>query len=383
MIRKSLLGVMVALSVVAVAAPLGAIAGEKPEDTGRAEKLAVSWNDPESGGGVVCPLSLEPPWNFVAAPLQIGADAVLRSADGHVYALSRADDTITVIDADAWVITRAFAAEQFHGIEDIAVVGGNRAYITRSTATHLLRLDLETGATTEVLDLSFLADDDGIPEMGMMAIQRGRLFIQIRRLDERGYFSPPAYLAVMDIATEQLIDADPQRPGIQAIELLGTFPKHKMQRAEREDRLYVSATGIPFDDGGLEAVDTVRLRSLGLVVAEADGQVGVDLASFVFVGPHGGFLAYTTDIAVSSHLHSFSLTGEVGEIPPISSRVGYTASVLAFDRPSNVVFYPDGPAPNAGVLPLDGTTGQPLAKTVRTSAIPTDFVIVLKSGRFQ
>jgi hypothetical protein len=237
---------------------------------------------------------------------------------------------------------------------------------------------------TEVLDLSFLADDDGIPDMGMMAVRAGKLFIQIRRIDEQGHFSPPAFLAVMDIATEQLVDADPQVPGVQAIALRGTYPKMKMQRARRNDRIYVSATGHPFDAGGIEEIDAVRLRSLGLVVAEADGRVGADLAPFVFVGPDRGFLVYTTDFAVSSHFHPFSLTGEVGEPSPIANRVGYLAPVLAFHRPSDVVFFPDGPPPNAGVMVLDGTTGLPLLKTpVRTQTIPNDFVFVLPSGRFQ
>jgi hypothetical protein len=301
---------------------------------------------------------------------------MLRSADGSVFALSRAQDTITVIDAESWTVTRTFAGEAFYALEDIAVAGQNVAYVTRGTATHLLRLDLDTGATTEVLDLSFLADTDGIPEMGMMAIQEGRLFIQIRRLDPNGYFEPPAYLAVMDLATEQLVDADPQTPGVQAIQLAGTFPKLKMQRANQRGRLYVSATGIAFDDGGLEAIDTRKLRSLGLVVAEADGQVGVDLACFAFVRSRAGYLVFTTDFAVSTHLHPFSLDGEVDPIPTIPNRVGYTASVLVYDKGSGVLFFPDGPAPNAGVLPIDGKTGRPLAETIPTWSIPSDLALV-------
>jgi hypothetical protein len=379
--RKRVREMAVVLLIAALTSSLAV--ADDDEEYGGPQELAVAWNDWESGGGVVRPLMLRPPFEFTAPAVATGANAVLRSADGRVYAVSRTHGTITVIDADSWVVTDIFGGEAWGELEDIAVVRGGVAYVTRSGASALLRLDLTSGSVAEVLDLSFLADEDGIPDMGMMAVQSGRLFIQIRRISESGHFVAPAYLAVMDLATEQLADADPEAPGVQAIALKGTFPKMKMQRTRRNDRLYVSATGHAFDNGGIEAIDTVHLRSLGLVLAEADGFVGVDLGPFVFTGPGGGFLVYTTDITVSSHFHPFTVAGEVGEPSPIANRVEYLAPVLAFHQPSDLVFFPDGPAPRAGVLVLDGRSGDEVLKgPVRTQSTPNDFALVVGRGRF-
>ncbi|MHC4697050.1 MAG: YncE family protein [Planctomycetota bacterium] len=339
-------------------------------------RLAVAWVDMDSGVGVVRGVRAESPWPFDTTPLETGPESVLHAAGDWLYVVSSAEGTVTIIDADTWSAVQTHSTGVDSEPLDIAVVSPELAYVTRRSATHLLRLDLTTGATEEVVDLSFLADEDGVPDMGMMAMHEGRLFVQIRRLGPpSGQPVPPAYLAVVDLASETLIDVDPTTEGVQAIELEGTAPKYKMQIVPETRRLFVSASGFFWDEGGLEMIDLDALQSLGLVLREADGLIGVDLLAFVLVAPDRGYLTFSTDFAPSSHLTSFTLEGEVNYIP--FETVGYFTPTLGFDSQSNTIFFPDGGKVPPGVYVLDAATGALLTpEPIPTTGHPTDLVLI-------
>lgn len=189
----------------------GAWANAQPQDTpptlNRAtRRVAVAWDLSTNGSGAVRALSVVSPWGFETPPLQTGPQSVLRSAGGLVYVVSAAQDTVTAVDPDTWTALRVYPLANSSEPLDIAVVSHRLAYVTRRNATHLLRLDLITGASAEVVDLGVFADSDGVPDLGMMAVHQGRLFVQIRRFNDSGpgWFAPPAYLAVVDIPSEQL-----------------------------------------------------------------------------------------------------------------------------------------------------------------------------------
>lgn len=150
---------------------------------GVARRLVVAWNDLVDGSGVLRAMSTRPPWTFETPALEIGPESVLRSAGGQVYVVSRSEGTVAVVAPDAWTTLQVYPLGEGSEPQDIAVVSPDRAYVTRRTATHLLRLELDTGACTDVVDLSLFADDDGVPDMGMMAVHEGRLFVQIRRVN--------------------------------------------------------------------------------------------------------------------------------------------------------------------------------------------------------
>ncbi|UCF32722.1 MAG: hypothetical protein JSV78_10350, partial [Phycisphaerales bacterium] len=127
-----------------------------------AQRVAVAWNDVDSGAGVLRAMGTLSPWEFETPSLQIDPDSVVRSAGGQVYVVSQAEDTVAVIDPDAWAISHVYSLAEGSEPLDIAVVSSSRAYITRRTATHLSRLDLLTGAFTDVVDLGIFADEDGV-----------------------------------------------------------------------------------------------------------------------------------------------------------------------------------------------------------------------------
>jgi hypothetical protein len=342
-------------------------------DTG----VAIAWNDFGANRGMLGLIGASEPWPALQSPIPVGLDSVLHSAFGKLYVLSDGDRTVRVVDPIAWTVERSHALGPSDELVDIKAVSPDIAYITRRNAKQLLRLDLRSGMTEEVLDLGVLADPDGVPDLGTMTVHDGRLFIQL----QRQYFDgPPPYprpfIAVMDISSEQLIDTDPVRDGLQAIELAGTFPKMKMQVVQQTQKLFVSATGAFFDAGGIEMIDLNRLRTDGLVIREADDFTGADLGAFVMVTPDRGFLAYSTDLLLSSHLHQFSLTTGVDQ-RELAVALNYFSPAIEFDSATNSVFFPVGGMPDDGLLAFDATTGTQLSgQLIATSGPPTDLALV-------
>jgi hypothetical protein len=201
------------------------------------------------------------------------------------------------------------------------------------------------------------------------------LLVQLQRLnfDEAPPYPQP-YLAVIDLASQQLVDANTTRDGLQAIELQGTYPKTKMQVVEESSQLFVSSTGAFFDQGGIEVVNLDTLQSEGLVIREEDGFTGADLGPFVMVSPDRGFLAYSTDLLLSSHLHQFSRDGGV-DPSELAVAVDYFSPAIAYDSDTNSVFFPLGGSIENGLHVFDASTGERLSeRLIATSGPPTDLV---------
>jgi hypothetical protein len=296
--------------------------------------------------------------------------------------VSRSDDTVTAIATDSWTTEQVYAIPGASDPLDIAVVGPELAYVTRRFSNQLLRLDLAVGATQEVLDLGGFEHPDGILDVGMMAVHEGRLFVQIAvfaaGVTEAGEEPlPRAYLAVVDIASEQLIDANRTMPHTQAIELAGTPAKHKMQIDQQTRRLFVSASGAFFDEGGLEMVDLDTLRSLGLIVAEADGNVAADLGSFVLVRPDRGYLVFSTDLLPSSHLHDFTIVGGAAPVPEYHTAVDYRVPTMVHEASTDSFFLPEGGMGGDGVHVFDAANGIRLTGSILpTTGTPTDVALL-------
>ncbi len=335
-------------------------------------RLAVAWTDLDAGVGLVRAMETRDPWRWVTPPLTVGRGAVLRFAFGRLYAVSSEDDSLTVVDPRSWTIEQQWQLAPGSRPLDMAVARPDRAYLTRDGATHLLRFNPQTGQSDDVVDLSVFGDAGASPDPGMLEIHDGRLFVQIRR-----QYVPPAYLAVVDLESEQLVRPPSGEPGIQ---LAGRAPHGKMQLVGQTRRLFLSASGGFFDDGGIEAVEVDALASLGLVIHESSDTVGANLGVFVLVTPERGFLTFSTDFALSSHLVRFRTSGKVN-FPEVYSSLNYFAPTLVFEPLTHSVFYPHGGSPDRGVQVFDATSGERLnAASISTSGDPSDMVLL--SGRY-
>ena len=360
-------------ALLGAALALAAASGPSAASTPRI--LAVAWNDTGTGGGLLQGMSTASPWPFQTPALAIGRHASLRSANGKIFAVSGVEDQIAVVAADTWTLERLVTFREGERPIDIAVADADIAYVTRGATGRLLRLNLKNGSKRDVLDLSVFADGDGNPDLGWMAAHEGRLFVQIRRVGVAG-FVPPAYLAVVDLATERLIDVDPDTPGVQAIELQGTAARRSMQVLLETRQLAVMASGGYLDEGGIELVDLDRLRSVGLVVDEAVDETGTDLLSFLFTRPDRGYFNAMTDIILSSHLVAFSARYGVDTFQ-LNGALDYDVSVMVYDHQTDTFFLPEGGIYGDGVRVFDADDGTQLTKTILpTNGEPTGVVIV-------
>jgi len=339
-------------------------------------KLAVASNV-TAGDGVLQLFQAYRPWNPLKETVAVGGETLMRRGRGCLLLVSRTAGTLSVVDTNPWKLRRTFDLGPGSEPVDVVPVDETRVLISRAGATHLLLLNLRTGGSREVVDLSDLADADGVPDLGTMARFGGRLFIQLRRIDQESGNPTTPCLAVVDLRTGALVDADPSTPGTQGIKLKGTAPRFKMQIFPNLGLLYVSSTGGFFDAGGLEVVNLRTLRSLGLVVREDSGNVGADLGAFKMITPRRGYLTYSTDLLLSSHLHEVRLVNDGFELgPQLHVSLDYFVPEIAYERGKDLIYVPDGTFGQMGVNVFRGEDGTRLTESpLPTDGMPTDLIL--------
>jgi hypothetical protein len=331
--------------------------------------------DPSSGNSDA--LETVFPWTASQNVEPVSRDAAVRFFYGLHYVVNRSDATIQVIDPDSFETIRTISVGATSMPHDILVVAPDRAYVTRYDSAFLYEIDPTSGALRDDIDLSPLADADGLPEMSMMALDGNHLFVQIQRIDRDSTFLPvpPSYLGVIDITTNQLLDVDPVTSGVQGVVLDGTVPSFRMHVDPVGRRLFVSAPARRLDvSGGIEEVDLDTLESLGFLYSEE--RAGVDLGGFVMFDSDQGYVIGHTDIVASSHLGYFHRDPDVPGQGEIYTSLFVHNDMLAYDAVSNQVFYPDAMASPPGIHVFDTLTNARLTETaVATGKPPADLVV--------
>jgi hypothetical protein len=245
-------------------------------------------------------------------------------------------DKVTVVAADTLAVLQTIALEAGADPRDAALVDDHTALISQRGRKELLKIDLDTLATTAI-DLGVLADADGLPEAGRMASCGSRVFVQLGRLvHESGEPSKePAVLAVIDTdkpAGEQLVDADPKTDGVQGV-VLADRPDFDMPVDCENGRLYVAEPRVFFQGGGdYEQVDLTQLKA-SIYPVDSGAQVG----GFAVVSADKYWLITHTDTGPgpSSHLN-FSGGGAT-----YNTFAFEHVDELALDLPAGLLFFPD------------------------------------------
>ncbi|MCK4512806.1 hypothetical protein KAW64_13760, partial [bacterium] len=255
------------------------------EGAGPPWDYVVSVNSDYYVSGRVSVVDVIPPWSVDDPVATIHSDADAKLYDGLIYVINHLyGDNIQVLDpSQDFATILQFSVGPGSNPQDIAFVSESRAYVSRNESVLLYEVDPTTGAVTDSIDLSALADADGLPEMSGMALRGGLLFVAVQRLDRDYYWTPvpPSYLAVVDTATNELVDIDTVSPGIQGIELPATNPYRDILVDENTGLLYVACSGNWGSlDGGIVEVDPVALEAIRFVSTEA--QLGGDLYDFTF-----------------------------------------------------------------------------------------------------
>ncbi len=354
-----LLAAVLLTAVLLAAFASGALAELPPFVSGDFTYVLTSEYDYSAGSDAV--MDINPPWETALYLNDWVGDTEAVFYNGLIYVVSRwGADHITVMDpSDDLRIVRQFSVGAGSNPQHICFVDEHRAFVTRYETTELWEVDPSTGDHTDTIDLSPLADADGLPEMHKMAIHGDRLYVTIQRLDRGSYWNPEgtSYLAVIDLATNVLIDIDPETPGTQGIVLTAPNPNGGIWVDPLTGDFLISELGFyGVADGGIERIDPDTHASLGFALTEAT--LGGDLHAWTTGNGWEGYAvslssSWTTRL-VTFDLQSGQVTGEIAT----SSEYAYAHVVVDLVRHELIVC--DRTYSNPGLRIYDTRTLEPL-----------------------
>ncbi len=213
---------------------------------------------------------------------------------------------------------------------DIAVISATKAYVVQYNSAQVAIVDPSAGTVTGHISLAPLADADGIPEAASITVVGTRAYVSLQQLDRAGGYMAPAHshVAVIDTATDTLVDTNTGTTGIDGITLSHGNPSGDMPRTDDGAHLLVVSIGNYGDDAsGIDVIDvatstvtrTIDNVALGgkpssaAIVAGTTGWATVDRAG------DGG----TTHVIVS-----FDLVTGVVTTTPIATSSAFTYGTL-------------------------------------------------------
>ncbi len=285
--------------------------------------------------------------------VSIHSDATVKADGGYVFVINRyGQDNITVLDpADGLSLVTQFSTGNGSNPQDVAAISATKAYVSRLGSASLLIVNPATGAELGSVDLSGFALSDGIPEMAQMVKVGTKVFVLLQNLVD---WAPaaPGILAVIDTATDSLIDADAAAPGVQGVEVSGWNPQYAVYNAAT-NRIYVSSSGDyynPETPGGVDSVnpDTYAAAS----VADKTGLGGAP-GSLAVVSSSKAYVA-VSDSSFVNHIIPFNpSTGAVSA--SVYTPGGYTVGGIAVD-PFGYLLVPDMSYETPGIVFIDTLT---------------------------
>jgi DNA-binding beta-propeller fold protein YncE len=225
------------------------------------------------GSGSISTIAFGPPRTVTPNVAAVCNDAVLRYCFGHLAVVERFGcDNVRLLDPATWAVIRQFSVGNGSNPNDYDEWSPTKGYVARYDSTDLWIVDPSTGAHTGSIGLGRFADHDGIPEMNRMACVAGRLFVSCQRLDRDNFFSPTdsSLVAVIDCATDTLVDCDPGLPGVQALLLPRTNPTTAWAVTPEGDLLLGCTGNYGVNDGGVVRIDPRTLTVKGVEATEAD-----------------------------------------------------------------------------------------------------------------
>lgn len=247
-------------------------------------------------------------------------------------------NTVDLVDARTLSVTRTFTLERGADPRDAAWVGDHTVVVTQYGSAALVVIDA-TALTVTSIDLSALADVDGLPEPAHVASCGQRAFVQLARIDqETGAASDLGpTLAVVDLALpagERVVDVDPDTAGVQGV-TLNSQADFDMPVDCAGERLFVAEPRPLFSGGG--GYEVVNLSTL--VASTFDFSNSAQVGGFEVVDGVLGWRITHTDFGpgASSHLE---LVG-AGPFSTYNTFSSYYVDQLALDTEEDLLFFPD------------------------------------------
>ncbi|MDE2890818.1 MAG: hypothetical protein OXR72_21660 [Gemmatimonadota bacterium] len=309
--------------------------------------------------------------------LVIHSDAVVRVYRDKVYVLNRlGQDNVIVLDrGDLATPLTQYSTGNGSNPHDIAFVSEEKAYISLYERTLLLIVNPVTGDSLGSVDLSTFADADGLPETSQLSVHGGQLFAACHRLDRENGWVPTEFstIAVVDVTTDHLVDADPAAEGTQGIEMTS---KNPAGAARRGSKWIVSAVNTYSDltDGGIEVIDLEAMRSEGMVLDEA--AVGGNLSSLVMTSDSDGYAVVTDENFVNTVKRLDLTAGSVSQgLDGLSG--GFVPGLGVFGERLYILDQGSfGDPASAGVKVYDVSTDELVAGPIGTGLPPSSIAFV-------
>ena len=293
-----------------------------------------------------------------------------------VFVLNRlGQDNIIVMSKDdlATPITQ-YSTGDGTNPHEIAVLNTSKAYVTLYEKDYVLVINPMTGDSINVIDLSAFSDMDGLPEASQMALFGNHLFIAAQRLNREAFFSPTDFstIVVVNIQTDTVVDLDQETGGIQGIFLEGTQPFGQAQRGGKWIIANVGTFGA--QDGGIEIVDLVTMRTSGSVISEV--ALGGDVGPVSMLTDNEGYIVLT-DTNFTNSVKKFNLTtGVVSKILPDHSG-GFTPAISVVGSQLYVLDRGSFSDPaSAGVKIYNTVSNTLVTGPIATGLPPSDIVFV-------
>lgn len=311
--------------------------------------------------GRIASLDIVAPWT-VRASDDLGADiSSARCRGGRCLVVHPSTDSISIIDAADLSAADPIIFEREADPRDVALVDDRTAVVSLYGKAELLEIDLVTRQSTTI-DLSALADEDGLPEALRLASCGRRVFVQLLRIDHDTQAPAPigAAVAVIDLdrpSNDRIVDADPVTAGVQGI-ALADRPSFDMPVDCAAGVLYVAEPKLLMQGGG--AYEQVDLEAL--TASEFPIDTGAEVGGFEVLSPSLYWLIThsTTGPGPSSHLNLFG--GSTSETHNTFAREH--VNDLALDREEDLLFYPDpcfvspaNPTCDTGIVVFHASTG--------------------------
>ncbi|MEM0493364.1 MAG: hypothetical protein QXS02_05375 [Candidatus Thermoplasmatota archaeon] len=195
-------------------------------------------------------------------------DDVVRYYDGRLYTVNRFGfDRIDVFDAFNYTYLYNFSTGIGSNPQDIVFISPEKAYVSCYDKSTMLIVNPSTGEYLGYIDLSSLADSDGIPEMQKMTIinflGQSRVYVNIQRLDRSNFFAPTDKSFIVEL--------DAQRDKIKNVIVLNGKNPTSAPIIDGYN-LIVTCPGSWFNlsDGGVEYINLLTKKTRGFIVSESE-----------------------------------------------------------------------------------------------------------------
>ncbi len=349
-------------------------------DAGAADRAILTTTDFSSGSLAVLDLETN---EATVNVLNIHSDASVLTYRGKVYVINRLNqDNILVLDPDDLSTPLLqFSVGNGTNPQDIAFVSETKAYVARRASERVLVVNPATGDSLGSIDLSFVADADGLPEAKFMTIFDGRLYVTCQRLDRNNESAPTdrSEVVVVDVDTDTPLDLDAAQDGVQGIVLQAKNPFGGQVRIGA--KLFVSCIGT-FDDpadGGIEVLDLQNNRTEGILLGEAD--LGGNAGAFAMLSEDRGYMV-VSDTSFVNHLKGFNLAAE-GISPHVSASLsgasgGFIPAIAALKGRLYVLDQGSFTDPVTAGLRIYDTTADTLLAGPISTGLPPNFIAFLE-----